>query len=339
MNKSVETMINQSLILHRRPSGLATNLDVVLESREVPPLDDGSVLLKNKFFSIDPAIRDWMSDRQSYLPPIPIGSVVRSTTLGEVVESRHPSFKRGQLVWGLNGWEEYSATPGENLVPVPEILSDQPQQSLSIYGAVGMTAYFALLEVGLPQPGDTVLVSGAAGMVGSLVGQIAKIKGCRVVGIAGSEEKCRWLGELGFDAAINYKACDDLSLEISKACPEGVDIYFDNVGGAILDAALLHINHRARIVFCGAISTYNSSEPVPGPYNMWQILAKSARLEGFLVRDYFHLFPEGIRQMKGWVDSGKIRYSEHLVDGIENTLAAFNMLFEGKNNGKMLVRL
>lgn len=332
-------MINKSLILQRRPRGLATGLDVVLENRELLPLDDGSVLLKNRFFSIDPAIRDWMSERKSYLPPISIGSVVRSTTLGEVIESRHPTFMPGQMVWGLNGWEEYSTASAEGLMPVPETLSDQPQQSLGIYGAVGMTAYFAFLEVGLPQPGDTVLVSAAGGMVGSLVGQIAKINGCRAVGIAGSEEKCRWLLDLGFDAAINYKICDDLGAEIYKSCPDGVDIYFDNVGGDILDAALLHINNRARIVFCGAISTYNASEPTPGPFNLWQILAKSARLEGFLVRDYFHRFPEGIQQMMDWVSAGKIHYNEHIVEGIENTLDAFNMLFDGKNNGKVLVRL
>ena len=331
-------MISRTLVLRRRPTGLVTAQDVVLEERAVPTLQEGSVLIKNRFLSIDPAIRDWMSDHKSYLPPIALGEVVRSTTLGEVVNSCHASFVKGQLAWGLNGWEEYSVVSGDHLVLVPESL-DQPQHALSIYGAVGMTAYFALLEVGLPKPGDTVLVSGAAGMVGSLVGQIAKIKGCRVVGIAGSEEKCRWLEELGFDATLNYKSSSDLDAAIADACPEGVDIYFDNVGGEILDAALLNINHRARIVFCGAISTYNAEEPVPGPYNIWQILAKSARMEGFLVRDYFHRFPDGIRHMKEWVDAGDIIFSEHIVNGVEETLTAFNMLFEGTNKGKMLVKL
>lgn len=336
----MSSMNNRRLVLRSRPCGVATNQDVPLEVQALPSLEEGQVLLRNRYLSIDPAIRDWMSERLSYLPPIALGEAVRSTTLGEVVESRHPTFKAGDLALGLNGWEDYSLADGAALVPVALSPGDAEQHYLSVFGAVGLTAYFALLEVGKPQPGETVLVSAAAGAVGSLVGQIARIKGCRVVGLAGSEEKCRWIvDELGFDAAINYRTADNLVEAIAQACPEGVDIYFDNVGGEVLDAALMNIRDRARIVFCGAIASYNSTAPVPGPYNLWQILVHSARFEGFLIRDYFGRFPEGIAQMREWLDSGQIRFREHIVDGLENSLDAFNSLFDGRNTGKVLVRL
>lgn len=332
--------MNRRLILRSRPCGMATQQNVPLELQPLPLLAEGQVLLRNRYLSIDPAIRDWMSDRLSYLPPITLGEVVRSTTLGEVVESRHPSFKAGDLALGLNGWEDYSLADGAALGRVELVAGDAEQHYLSIFGAVGLTAYFALLEVGLPRPGETVLVSAAAGAVGSLVGQIARIKGCRVVGIAGSDDKCRWIvDELGFDAAINYRSTDNLLESIREACPAGVDIYFDNVGGEMLDAALLTINDRARIVFCGAIASYNSQMPVPGPYNLWQILARSARFEGFLIRDYLGRFPEGIAQMREWLQSGQISFREQIVDGLENSLDAFNYLFDGRNTGKLLVRV
>ncbi|WGK63223.1 NADP-dependent oxidoreductase [Halopseudomonas sp. SMJS2] len=203
-----------------------------------------------------------------------------------------------------------------------------------------MTPYFGLLEVGKPEAGQTVLVSAAAGAVGSLVGQIAKIQGCRAVGIAGTAEKCRWLvEELGFDAAINYRTESDLVAAIGNACPQGVDVYFDNVGGEVLDATLLNLNKDARIIFCGAISSYNSTGPVPGPFNYWQILARSATLKGYLVSDHLDQFPQGIAQMREWVGEGRIQFKEHIVDGLENTLQAFNLLFEGRNEGKVIVRV
>ena len=335
-----EPLMNRSLLLERRPQGLATAHDVVLHQAPVAPLQDGQILLRNHYLSIDPAIRDWMSERPSYLPPITIGDPVRSTVIGEVLESRHANFRPGQLAVGLGGWEEYSRASGDYCMPVELQPGDQEQHYLSIYGAVGMTPYFGLLEAGKPQPGQTVLVSAAAGAVGSLVGQIAKIKGCRAVGIAGSDEKCRWIvEELGFDAAINYRTCTDLVKAIGEACPEGVDVYFDNVGGAILDATLLNLAKDARIVFCGAISTYNSTEPVPGPFNFWQILARSATVEGYLVSDYLDQFPQGIAQMRQWVSEGRIVFKEQVIDGLENTLDAFNLMFEGRNEGKLLVRL
>lgn len=330
---------NRRMMLESRPMGLPNERNVVMHVGEIPALDEGQVIIKNSFLSIDPAIRDWMSDGPSYLPPIAVGDVVRSTTIGRVSDSRHSGFAEGDLVVGLNGWEDYSVADGDSLVKIDNSENYPEQYYLSVFGPVGLTAYFPLLEVGLPQPGETLLVSAAAGAVGSLVGQIGKIKGCRVVGLAGSEEKCRWLEELGFDGTINYREADELTAAIQEACPDGVDIYFDNVGGQILDATLLAINDRARIIFCGAIASYNSQEPVPGPYNLWQILAHSARFEGVLVSNYIDRFPEGRAQMKQWLASGKIQFREQIVDGLDNCLTAFQSLFDGTNTGKVLVRV
>lgn len=332
--------MNRRLILEKRPQGVATSEDVVLREEPVGSLAEGQVLVRNHYFSLDPAIRDWMSERPSYLPPIRIGDPVRSTVIGEVVESRHPSFRPGQLAVGIGGWEEYSVADGGHFIPVELQPGDEEQYYLSIYGAVGLTPYFGLLEVGKPKPGETVLVSAAAGAVGSLVGQIAKIKGCRAVGIAGTDEKCRWIvEELGFDAAINYRTETDMVAAIGRACPQGVDVYFDNVGGEILDATLLNLSKDARIVFCGAISSYNSTTPVPGPFNFWQVLARSATIEGYLVSDYLDQFPQGIEQMRKWVEEGRIHFREQIVNGLENTLDAFNLLFKGGNEGKLITRV
>lgn len=331
---------NHRWILQKRPEGLVTLDDIELREEPLASLKAGEVLIRNRYLSIDPAIRDWMSDRPSYLPSIHLGEVVRSTSLGEVVESRHPAFKAGDLAVGVNGWEDYSIARGEHLMPVRPMPGEPEQYFLSIYGAVGLTAYFGLLEKGRPNPGETVLVSAAAGAVGSLVGQIAKLKGCRAVGIAGSEEKCRWIvEELGFDAAINYRTSTNLQEAIRQACPSGVDVYFDNVGAEILDAALMTLNKNARIVFCGAIANYNSQRRVPGPYNYWQILARTVTVEGFLVSDYFDRFPEAIAQVRQWLTEGKITFREQIVDGLEHCLDTFNLLFEGANNGKLIVSL
>lgn len=335
-----DPIIQRRLILERRPQGIVTDEDVVLHQAPVEEPGDGQILIRNHFFSIDPAIRDWMSERPSYLPPIRIGDPVRSTVIGEVVESRASGFQPGQLVVGIGGWEEYSVADAGLFSLVELQPGDEEQYYLSIYGAVGLTPYFGLLEAGKPTPGETVLVSAAAGAVGSLVGQIAKINGCRAVGIAGSDEKCRWIVEdLGFDAAINYRTETDMVAAIARACPQGVDVYFDNVGGQILDATLLNLNKDARVVFCGAISSYNSIEPVPGPYNFWQILARSATIEGYLVSDYLDQFPQGIAQMRDWVSEGRLQFREQIIDGLENTLDAFNLLFEGRNEGKLMVRV
>lgn len=333
-------LFNRRQILESRPVGLPTSQDVVLHRDPIGEPQSGQVLIENLFISMDPAIRDWMSDGPSYLPPIELGNPVRSTTVGRVAKSMHESWRRGDIVIGLNGWEEYSLADGDHLAPVDNPDGYPLSNYLSIFGAVGMTSYFALLEVGKPAAGETLLVSAAAGAVGSVVGQIGKILGCRVVGLAGTDEKCQWLTEeLGFDAAINYRTSSDLVEDIRAGCPDGVDIYYDNVGGALLDAALLCINDKARIVFCGAIASYNSPDPVPGPYNLWQLLAHSARLEGFLVRDYVHRFPEGIAQIKAWVKEGKIQFREDVQEGLENAVPIFNSLFDGSNKGKLILQV
>jgi len=327
--------------LKRRPEGLfSPEHDVEWRTSSITEIGPDSVVIRNAYISLDPAQRDWMSDTKSYLPPIPLGSPVWCSSVGEVVASTSAKYAVGDLVWGMGGWAEYSVAPDYYVFPVDAGLGLPLQNFLSVVGAVGMTAYFGLLRIGQPKSGETVLVSAAAGAVGSVVGQIAKIKGCRVVGIAGTGAKCRWLTEeLGFDAAINYRSCGDLENAIREACPDGVDVYFENVGGEILDAALMNINKYARIPFCGRISVYNEQGKVPGPYNMWQILAQTARLEGFLVSDFFPEFAECVPEMAEWVKQGKIKFNEDIVEGLENTPAAFLKLFDGSNNGKLMVKV
>ena len=327
--------------LHQRPVGATTDSDVKVRTVEVDGLADGQLLIKNEYFSLDPAIRGWMSDEPSYMPPIELGDVIRSSTVGTVVESKHPDFAAGDLVYGLNGWEQYSVSDGYFLTKVPENNQFPLHYYLSAFGAVGLTAYFGITDAAQLKPGDTLLMSAAAGAVGSLGGQLAKNMGCRVVGLAGTDEKCQWLtDDLGFDAAINYKTEQgNLNAAISAACPDGVDVYFDNVGGEILDAALLNINSNARIVFCGSISSYNASEPVPGPYNYWQILARTITVKGYLVSDHYHRIEEGQAALSEWVKDDKIKFREHINEGIENCLDTYNLLFTGGNEGKLMLKL
>lgn len=334
---------NREWYLHQRPNGVPTESDIRM--REVPLAEpgDGQVLLRNHYLSLDPAQRDWMSDNQSYMPPIGLGEPIRSTTLGEVVRSRHPGFQPGDFSLGLaaNTWGDYSCTHGDALTPVEDDPRYPLRYHLSIFsGAMGLTPYFGMLELGRPQPGETALISAAAGAVGSIAGQIAKLQGCRVVGLTGSPDKAAWLvEELGFDATINYREHGDLSAAIARECPGGVNIYFDNVGGNILDAALMNLADHARVVFCGAISSYNATGPVPGPYNYWQILARSATVKGLLTTNYVDRFPAALDDLRMWLDGGKLRFSEDIVDGLENTVTAYGRLFTGANRGKLLVRL
>jgi NADPH-dependent curcumin reductase CurA len=330
----------RELALLTRPVGLPKPSDIGLREAVLDDPGIGEVIVRNHYISLDPAIRDWMSENKSYQPPIPLGAPVRSVVVGEVVASNSGKFAVGDTVRASGGWADYSLCRDSVVYPVDTTLGLPLHNHLSIVGPVGMTAYYGLLDVGKPKEGETVLVSAAAGAVGSAVGQIAKIKGCRVVGFAGTEEKCRWLTEvLGFDAAIDYRACEDIEAAIRQNCPAGVDIYFDNVGGEILDAALMNLAKYARILFCGRISGLNASEPVPGPWNMWQILAKSARIEGFLVSNYFDDFPNTVPEMAGWVKQGRIQFNEEIVVGLENTLQAFLKLFDGSNQGKLIVKV
>jgi NADPH-dependent curcumin reductase CurA len=339
-SEQVTQAINRQFYLAQRPSGLPTTDDVILRELPIPEPGVGEIVIRNLYMSLDPAIRGWMSDAPNYIEPIPVGSCVWATTIGRVVASNSPEFAVGDIALGMNGWEDYSLCAAEAASKIEDTMGLPLTNFLSILGSTGLTAYFGLLDIGKPQAGETLLVSGAAGAVGSLVGQIAKIIGCRVVGIAGGSQKCSWLlDECGFDEVIDYKTCGDLTAAIAEKCPDGVDIYWENVGGDMLDSVLLNLAHGARIPFCGWIATYNDAEQRPGPKNLWQLLAKSARMEGFLVLNYIPRFPEGIAAMAQWLLEGKLHHREHVVSGLENALDAFHMLFDGRNNGKLIINI
>ncbi len=332
-------LTNRQYFLASRPQAMPTTDNV--QRRDVPlgPPGDGEVTLRNLFISLDPAIRGWMGDEPNYIEPITLGDAVRSSVVGRVVASNSAEFEVGDVAMSLGAWEAYTTAPAAGLNKLDESAGIPLSLFLGILGPTGLTAYFGLLEVGRPRAGETVLVSAAAGAVGSVVGQIAKMQGCRVVGMAGSDDKCAWLtAELGFDAAINYKTCGDLEAAIHGACPEGVDVYFDNVGGDILDAALLCLNKFARVAVCGWISTYNVANP-PGPTNLWQLVARSVTIQGFTVLDYRDRFGEGVTQLAEWLLAGKIGYREETVDGLDNILPTFLRLFDGSNSGKLVIRI
>jgi NADPH-dependent curcumin reductase CurA len=332
--------VNRQYLLAHRPKGLPTPEEVPMVESPVPQAGAGEIVVRNLFISLDPAIRGWMSDAPNYIEPIELGSKILAGGVGRVVESNSPDFAVGDLAIGMFGWEDYTLIEAAQASKIADTHGLPLTTFLSILGATGMTSYFGLLEVGKPQPGDVLLVSGAAGAVGSVVGQIGKIMGCRVIGIAGGEDKCRWLiEECGFDDVIDYKSCGDLEAAIAEKCPDGLDIYWDNIGGDMLDAALMNLAERARLVLCGWISTYNDEQKRPGPNNLWQLLVKNSRLEGFVVSAYVPRFPEGIAQMGQWLAEGKLTYKEHVVDGLENALDAFHMLFDGRNTGRLMVKI
>ena len=311
------------------------------EESEVEEVNENQMLLKNLYFGFDPTQRGWLNDMKSYMPPVQIGEVMRSSTISQVIESNIPDFKEGDIVQGSFGWQEFAITDGKagfmNASIIPGNIP--PTASLSVYGVTGLTAYFGLLDVGKPKEGETVVISGAAGATGSVVGQIAKIKGCRVIGVAGGARKCRWLTEeANFDAAIDYKTAD-LAETLKELCPDGIDVVFDNVGGEFLDTALTLINMNARIVVCGAISTYNNEEPAPGPSNYMSLVIMRAKMEGFIVLDYLDRFPEAISSLSKWVQEGKIIYLEDIQEGIENAPDTLVRLFTGQNFGKQLLKI
>jgi hypothetical protein len=336
--------VNRRFILQRRPNGMPVAEDFELISEALPELADGQFLIRNHYASLDPAMRGWMDDAPSYMPPIPLGDPVRASTVGEVVASKTPDFPVGQWVSGLNAIEEYSVSmAGGFSAPIDPAIVPSPTNFLSVLGAVGMTAYFGYRDVCKPQAGDVVLVTGAAGAVGSLVGQIARLMGAsKVIGIAGGPEKCQRLTDrYGFDTAIDYrgKSVDQLSAEIAAAAPQGVNIIFENVGGDILDAGLNNLAMYARIGLCGLISEYNNSGEKTGARNVWQLIVKRATMQGLLVADYIPQFGEGIAAMAGWLRDGKLVFDEHIDDGIDNALPAFLRLFSGSNDGKMVLKL
>ena len=334
---------NRRFLLTRRPDGEPVQDDFSLVTEPAPDLADGEFLIRNHYASLDPAIRGWMDDAPSYMPPIPLGHPVRATTVGVVEASRAEGFEPGQWVLGLNGIEEYSVgTVGGFTQVIDAALVPSVTNYLSILGAVGMTAYFGYIDVCEPKTGDVVLVTGAAGAVGSLVGQIARIKGAsKVIGIAGGAEKCARLVErYGFDAAIDYRGKDLAALTdaIRAEAEDGVDIIFENVGGDILDAGLMNLRHGARIGLCGLISEYNSVEKV-GARNIWQLIVHRASIRGLLVADYIPRFAEGGAEMAAWLQQGKLIADEHVDEGIENSFDAFMRLFSGSNQGKMILKI
>lgn len=334
--------VNRRFLLKRRPSGVPVADDFSLVEQGVPEPGEGEFVVQTVYASLDPAMRGWLDDVPSYMPPIPLGDAVRASVVGRVVASRNADFPEGAWVSGLGAIEEYSiGQPGGFMRRIDKDAVPSVSNYLSVLGAVGMTAYFGVVDVLKPKPGQTLLVSGAAGAVGSLVGQIGKILGCRTIGIAGGPAKAkRLIEEYGYDVAIDYRGKDVLTLEaeIRKAAPDGVDLCFENVGGDILDATLSCLSNGATIALCGLISEYNSPEKI-GARNVWQLIVHRASLTGFLVADYLPRFEEGGTQMAAWLSEGKLRFDEHIDTGIENALPAFLRLFEGTNEGKMILQL
>jgi len=324
--------------LASRPVGLPQRENWSIETVDAGHPQDGEFLAEVLYLSLDPAMRGWIRDVKSYVPPVEIGAVMRAGGVARVIESRHPDFAVGDHVLGITGIQSHWLSNGEAVRKVDPQAAPLPLY-LGALGMPGMTAYFGILDVGAIKEGEVVLVSGAAGAVGSLVGQIAKIKGCRVVGIAGGLEKCAYLtGELGFDAAIDYKS-ESLYPAIKAACPEGIDVYFDNVGGETLDAALAFLRFHGRVVLCGAISQYNSTEPIHAPKNYLSLLINSGRMEGFIVFDFEKEYPRGIRDVGRWLAEGHLQSREHIVKGIETFPETLLMLFDGSNQGKLIIEV
>lgn len=334
--------VNRRFLLASRPHGTPAPTDFSLVEQPVPQAPEGGFVVRNCYASLDPAQRGWMDNAPSYMPPIPLGDPVRATTVGVVAASDSPEFAVGDWVMGLNALEDYSVNvAGGFTMKVDVTQVDSPSRFLSAMGAVGLTAYFGLTDVARPEPGETLLVSGAAGAVGSAVGQIGKIMGCRVIGIAGGEGKCRrLLDDYGFDVAIDYKnkSVDQLAAEIRAAAPDGVNVIFENVGGDVFDAELLNLAKHARIVLCGLISEYNSPQKI-GARNLWSILAQQATLYGYLIMDYAPRFAEGGAVMAEWMAQGRLRIDEDVQHGLENAYEAFMRLFTGANTGKLVLKI
>ena len=329
---------NRQYRLAARPVGIPKPSDFELAEAAVGSPGEGEVLVRVLYASMDPAMRGWITDRPSYVPPVAIGEVMRALGIGEVVSSSFPGIEPGEHVVGMLGVQEYAIAPGAGLIRADTSIAALPV-FIGTLGMPGMTAYFGLLDIGRPQEGETVVVSGAAGAVGSIVGQIAKLKGCRVVGIAGGPQKCAYIvEELGFDAAIDYKS-ENVAAALAENCPDGIDIYFDNVGGEILDAALTRLAHGARVIICGAISQYNATGEMKGPSNYLSLLVNSATMTGFLVSNYYARYAAGAAEMAGWLSSGKVISREDIVSGIENFPAALLRLFSGENNGKQVLQI
>jgi NADPH-dependent curcumin reductase CurA len=332
-------IVNRKITLASRPVGFPKVSDFDLVYSPLPSPAAGEVLIRSVYLSLDPYMRGRMNDPTSYGPPVAIGDVMPGGAVALVLESAHPEFRSGDAVEGLLGWQEYAVAQGRELRKIDPNMAPI-STALGVLGIPGLTAYFGLLDICDPQPGENVVVSGAAGAVGMLAGQIAKIKGCRVVGVAGSDAKISWLlDELSFDGALNYKTAEDFDGKLKELCPDGIDVYFDNVGGAITDAVVRLLNARARISVCGQISQYNLEEPEVGPRWLGQLTVKQAKVQGFLVSGYAERFPDGLEQLTIWLKQGKLKYREDVAQGIEAAPQAFIGMLQGKNQGKQLVQL
>ena len=334
------TIENRKWILKERPSGLVKDSDFELVTEVLPKINEGEILLENLYLSFDPTQRGWLNDVPGYLPPVQIGEVIRSGGIGKVIDSNNPEYKTGDLTFGLIGWQTHCLTKPNvddrfrvvpDLLPIPTMLN--------VMGSTGITAYYGLVELGKPKSGETVLVSGAAGATGSVVVQIAKLKGCNVIGIAGGKEKCDWLKDIGVDDVIDYKN-SDVHEELPKVVENGIDIYFDNVGGKILETVLELININARVLLCGGISSgYDATRPADGPNNLFSLIIKRATMQGFLVLDYLSKSEKALEEIVTWVMEGKLQHREDIQKGIENCPQTLNRLFTGENKGKQLLKI
>jgi NADPH-dependent curcumin reductase CurA len=331
--------VNRRWLLQSRPEGLVSESNFRMTEEPIPVPADGQVLVRTLWLSFDPTQRGWMS-RDSYLPMVPLGDVMRAAGVGQVVQSRHSGYQPGEFVQGGFGWQDYIATDGQGFLAMRKLPPDVPANlALSLFGITGLTAYFGMIDVGQIKAGETVVVSGAAGSTGSVAGQIGKIKGCRVIGTAGGKEKCDWLvKEAGFDAAIDYKS-ENIGARLSELCPNGIDVFFDNVGGEVLNEVLARINIKARIVLCGAISRYNETVPPPGPANYFNLTGRRARMEGFIILDYAPRYPEAIEALSGWLRQGRLIQKEDVAHGLENAPKTLARLFTGDNFGKQLLKI
>jgi NADPH-dependent curcumin reductase len=331
---------NRQWVLASRPEGMVAPSNFELREEPVPEPGEGEFLVRNLYLSLDPAMRGWISDRRSYIPPVQIGEVMRGQTTARVVESRHPDYAAGDLLIGTFGWQEFAVSDGAGpMSPAKVPPGVSPTLPLGVLGLTGLTAYFGLKEIAKPREGDTVVVSGAAGATGSAAGQLAHLQGCRTIGIAGGPEKCALArDEFGFDEAIDYKT-EDVGARLRELCPDGLDVYWDNVGGELLEAALANLARGARVVICGAISVYNAEARPPGPSNYLNLIVHRARMEGFLVFDFLSRIDEAMADLVPLVAEGKLRYREDIREGLEAAPSALVDLYTGGNTGKLLVRI
>jgi len=330
---------NKKWILKNRPEGLVKDSDFELITEELGEIQEGEILIKNEYLSFDPTQRMWLTDLPGYLPPVQIDEVVRAGGMGRVLESKNPNYKEGDLIFGMVGWQTHLITDAkeeDRFRLIPELLPITTM--LNVLGTTGITAYYGLLELAKPKAGEVVLVSGAAGATGSVAAQLAKEAGCHVIGIAGGEEKCNWLKDCGLDTVIDYKN-SNVHEELFKAAPNGIDIYFDNVGGPLLETVLFLININARVMLCGGISGYNATEPQPGPRNILNLVVQRATMQGFLVLDYLPKSQEAVEKLAGLVLEGKIKHLEDIQEGLENCPQTLNRLFTGENFGKQMLKL